>query len=280
VRTAIVNGQFADKGFRRARRALRLYRWALGNVERLLLQTERAAERARLLGAEPSRIRVVGSAKFEQQIAALSPDAATCLRSRLGEDAPILVAGSTHPGEEEQVLDAFRVARQAIPGLRLLLAPRHVGRADEVEHVVHAAGFRPARRSAGPGNPVDVLILDTMGELAGCYAAGRVAFLGGSLAPIGGHDLLQPLLQGCPVLFGPHMHNQRDVADLALEVGAASEVGSPPELASMVVRLATDECAREKQVRAGRALLARHAGAAGEYARELIRMVREAQASA
>jgi 3-deoxy-D-manno-octulosonic-acid transferase len=334
IRTALLNGQFADRGYRGARKAKWLYRWALGNLEALHLQTELSRERALELGADAERLQVVGNVKFEQKPPALKPEVEAVVREALGQSAvgsrqtadgrgqevdgraqtaggrgqsaggcrqgvagggnsweepsepvrPLLptaaadcqlwIAGSTHPGEEEQVLDAFARAREALPGLKLLLAPRHVERAAEVRAVVEARGWSCARRSAAPAGPVDVLVLDTMGELAGLYSLADVVFVGGSLVPIGGHDILQPLFFGKPTLFGPHMHNQRDLAALSLGAGAVRQVGDAEGLASAVVELTSDGEARARIEGAAERLLAENTGAALECAQVLAKLAR------
>jgi 3-deoxy-D-manno-octulosonic-acid transferase len=274
VRTALLNGQFADRGFGGARRARWFYRWALGRIEALWMQTAQAARRAQFLGADPARVRVVGNVKFEQEVPPPQPEVETAVRQHLGLSAgrPLWVAGSTHPGEEEQVLQAYRLARERIPDLALLLAPRHTNRAGDVLALVRAEGWKCARRTERAGEPVDVLILDTMGELAGLYALAEVVFVGGSLVPVGGHDILQPLFHGKPALFGPHMHNQHDLAALALHEQAVVQVADAPDLAAWVVRLCTDEMQAQQMKRAGEQLLSKNRGAAEACADLLARL--------
>ncbi len=275
IRTAMVNGQFADKGFSKARKARWLYRWALGQVEALWMQSDQAAKRALFLGAPPGRVRVAGNVKFEQATAAPPEEAIRMVRERLLSEpgARLFLAGSTHSGEEEQVLESYRRAREDVHALRLLLVPRHIERAQEVLALVEQRALTGALRTESAGNsiqaPVDVLVLDTIGELAGLYALADVVFVGGSLVPVGGHDILQPLFHGKPVLFGPQMHNQADLSRLALEGGAAIQVEDAADLASAIVTLCRDPQARDRLARAGAALLRANQGAARECA-ELI----------
>ncbi len=274
IPTALLNGQFADRGFRGARKARWLYRWALGQLDTLAMQSAQAAERACFLGAPTDRVRLVGNAKFEQADAVSNPAAAAAVRGHLRLDSgrPLWIAGSTHPGEEEMLLDAFQVARGQEPELALLLAPRHVERAVEVARLAAERGWRTARRSETAGAPAEVLVLDTMGELAGLYALADMVFVGGSLAPIGGHDILQPLIQGKPTFFGPHMHNQQDLTHLALAAGAAVQVADAAELAEMVLRVLREPALGDRLRAAGRELLSANQGAALEYARLIARM--------
>ena len=277
-RAALVNGQIADKGFQRARRGRWLYGWALHQFDALWMQTERAAERARFLGGPSARIRVAGNVKFEQQTAVPAGSTADLVRTRLDLQGSrrLWIAGSTHPGEETELLAAFRQLRGELPDLVLLLAPRHVQRAPEVLAEVRAAGFRADLRSAPGRDPVEVLVLDTMGELSGLYALADVVFVGGSLAPIGGHDILQPLFFGKPVLFGPHMHNQHDLARLALEANAVVQVADGPALVEAVRRLLTDAARRRELEAAGRRLLTENAGAAQACAAVVASLARQA----
>jgi 3-deoxy-D-manno-octulosonic-acid transferase len=217
---------------------------------------------------------VVGNVKFEQPMPAPRPEVRAVVRSLLGLEpsVPLWVAGSTHPGEDEQVLEAFRRARAGLPGLALLIAPRHVERAADVLALAQREGWRAARRSVGGDGPFDVLVLDTMGELADLYALADVVFLGGSLVPIGGHDLLQPLFHGKPELFGPHMHNQHDLAAMALREGAARQVADAGELTEWVTRLCQEADLRRQMGEAGARLLQANTGAAGRCARLLARL--------
>lgn len=276
IRSALLNGQFADKGFRGARKARWLYRWALGQLDLLRMQTQQAAERALFLGAPPDRVRVIGSVKFEQPVAPPKPEATAVLRERLSLDQgfKLWIAGSTHPGEEDQVLRAFLAARESVPALSLLLVPRHIERAGEVSEQVKSHGLSCERRSAGGGAAVDVLLLDTMGELAGLYALADVVFVGGSLVPIGGHDILQPLFAGKPTLFGPHMHNQQDLSALALAEGAVIQVLDVNALAREVTRLCSDDAARNQLREAAERLLCKNTGAALECAKLLTALAR------
>lgn len=288
IRTALVNGQFADKGFRGARKARPLYRWALGSLEALWMQTEQAAERALYLGAPADRVRVVGNVKFEQPVVKPAPEAARVVGERLGLDSPaagdsrgeagtiggnrLFLAGSTHPGEEAQVLEAFRHAREAMSEIRLLLVPRHIERAGEVVAEVRRQGWAVGRRSEPATDPLEVLVLDTMGELAGLYALAEVVFVGGSLVPIGGHDILQPLFYRRPTLVGPHTHNQHDLVRLAREAGAVAVVPDAAALGASVVRLLSDPEQRAGMQAAGDRLLLQNTGAAQECANLLRRL--------
>lgn len=270
ARIAVLNGRVSDRGLRRGRRAGFFTRPGLAAVDRFAMQSDEDARRAVLVGADPARVATLGNTKFDEAVTPLTPEERTTLRADLGipEGVPVWVCGSTRPGEEEIIAEALRAVRLSQPALWLIVAPRHIDRADEVERVFQAAGFEVARRSrqkrgaAAPGSG-PVLLLDTFGELGRVYAAADVAFVGGSLLPFGGQSVFQPLAQGAPALFGPHMNNQRDIAALSLAEGVGFVVHDADELARQVARLValTGDEKRALSERA-RALIDRNQGVA------------------
>jgi 3-deoxy-D-manno-octulosonic-acid transferase len=286
---AVVNGHLSDRTMRRlagrARLLRSLYAAALRLVDRFGMQTALDAERVIAIGAEASRVRVCGNTKFDQAVASLTPGEAARLRRAFGllADQPIWIAGSTHPGEEEQVLEAWDAIRETVPDLALIIAPRHVERADGVEAlclkryaaasqahhpVLRRSRLTPLKDSEepGPGRLPPVILLDTVGELAAFYGLASVVFVGGSLVPIGGHDVLQPLFHARPTVFGPHMHNQRDMAALAAASGAAEEVSDAEALGSAVRAVLTDPARARAMAGAAASLLAANRGAADRCA--------------
>lgn len=259
----LVNGRISERSFRRYRRARALLREPLAAVRAACMQTEQDAERARMLGVAADRVSVTGNMKFD---AADPGTPAGEVRSLLGLPGsggpPVLVAGSTSPGEETAVLDALELAGR--PDLLLVLAPRHRERFDEVAALLRARNVPFVRRSSLPAQPrggARVVLLDTHGELAALYAAATVAFVGGSLVPRGGQNLIEPAARGVPVLFGPHVRHVAQVARLLSEAGAAFLVRDAAGLASRIGALLDDEAAREAAGSAGRAMIARHRGA-------------------
>jgi 3-deoxy-D-manno-octulosonic-acid transferase len=190
-------------------------------------------------------------------------DAGRRERLGLGAEARLWIAGSTHRGEEALVLDAFVRARARWPGLALLLAPRHPERAGEVEELIRARGLAPARWSRLPEDrpPAAVVILDTVGELAALYALAEVVFVGGSLVPVGGHNVLEPAMRGKPVLFGPHTSNFRDGAEALRRSGGGRVVEDGEELAREIVRLLEDRALAQQMGAAARDAFAGRQGA-------------------
>jgi 3-deoxy-D-manno-octulosonic-acid transferase len=253
----IANGRISDRSFRRYRWVRVLMRRVLANVSVFAMQTEEDARRIIALGAPPSRVVVTGNLKSDL-VPETAGDEPAIWRERLGlgADARLWIAGSTHRGEEALALDAFLGARTRCPGLALLLAPRHPERAGEVEDLIRARGLAAVRRSRLPtgGAAGAVVILDTVGELATLYALAEVVFVGGSLVPIGGHNVLEPAMRGKPVLVGPHTSNFREGAELLQRSGGGLVVKDGPELERELARLLED---RDLARRMGEA--ARHA---------------------
>ncbi len=239
----IANGRISDRSFRGYRRVRWLMKRVLGTIAVFAMQSQEDAQRIIALGAPSERVLVTGNLKTD-----LAPetgrDADTLWRQALGLTGRerVLVAGSTHRGEEAMILDVFERLRTRVPELVLLLAPRHPERAGEVEQLVRARGLDAVRRSWLPHEPRPgvVIILDTVGELAELYHVGEVVFIGGSLVPAGGHNMLEPALRRKPVLFGPYTTNFRESAELLLGSGGALVVKDADELEREGSRLLDD----------------------------------------
>ena len=248
TRIALVNGRISTRSFPRYRKARRFLSRVLSEIDLFLMQGEAHAERIRALGAPADRVQVTGNLKFDAVAPGRVPERLARLLQGGTAPRPLWVAGSTVGGEEELVLSAFHRVRERVPQARLLVAPRHPERFAAVPALVEAAGFRCLRRSAldpaawGDG---EVLLLDTLGELAQVYALASVVFVGGSLVPAGGHNILEPAVAGKAVVVGPHMENFQEIADQfraesamvqvelpgrarARGLGSPSRRGSPP----------------------------------------------------
>jgi len=261
IPVALVNARVSERSFRGYLLALPLLRPLLRPVTVVLAQSEQDADRLVRLGIARERVRVAGNIKFDAMPAEATPGVMGELRGVAGA-RPVLLAGSTMPGEEALVLDALA----ALPEEKrpfLLLAPRHPERAAEVAALVAARGLVVARRTALAGAPADcaVVVLDTIGELAALYQLADVAFIGGSLVPTGGHNPIEPARFGVPTLTGPHVKNFAAVYREFTAAGAARVVHSADELASAVSTWLSDRNAARAAGDAGRQLLERHAGA-------------------
>jgi len=244
IPTILVNGRVSDRSLRRSRKWRWLISWAVSKFDYCCMQTNADAERILALGAKSEAVCVCGNTKFDQEGAQLPHKAVESLRADLGlpEGIPVFVAGSTNPGEDEQVLEAFQIMRRTRADLRLIIAPRQIERGNEIQRMCKDRRLICARRSQKESCSAnyDVLILDTFGELAAIYAVGEISFVGGSLIPKGGHSLFQPILQGKPVLFGPYTFKTRDMAQMAINAGVGFEVKDSNELAQRALELLQD----------------------------------------
>ncbi len=229
---AAVNGRVGDRSFARMRRLRRFLGPLFAGVGRFGVQSGQDRDRLLALGIEPGRVTVTGNLKYETPEPARNPELESALRDLAG-GRPILLAGSTMAGEEAAVLDAF----QGIGGgerVMLVLAPRHPERWTEVDALLRSRGEAAMRRTALPaaGKPA-VVLLDSLGELAGLYRLATAAFIGGTLVPTGGHNPLEAARFGVPLAVGPAMHNFREMADAFDRAGAWRRVGSAAELGAV-----------------------------------------------
>lgn len=259
----IANARLSARSLRGYRRVSSLIRETLRSIHLVAAQGEQDAERFRQLGMEADRIRVTGSMKFDQPLPEGLQKHAGELRRRLGEKRMLWIAASTHQGEEEQILDALRQVRREHPDCLLMLVPRHPERFGRVAELCSRAGFRVVRRSSGRpcDQDVDIFLGDTMGELMLFYAASDVAFVGGSLVPTGGHNMLEPAALGKPVIAGPHLFNFTEIAAAMERAGALCRVADGAELAEVTSRLLSSPEERAGMGEAGRRLVQQNRGA-------------------
>jgi 3-deoxy-D-manno-octulosonic-acid transferase len=256
VPVLLANGRISTTSGRRMRRMRVIMRIVLRPVTRFLVQTERDRDRLADAGIERSRIEVAGNLKCEVRLPVLSGAEIARGRAELGvrPEERILIAGSIHPGEEGPLLEAFRSVRTSGRPVRFVLAPRHPEKFQSLEKDFAASGLVFSRRTRpAPGGDWQVLILDTIGELARFYALADAAFIGGSIVAWGGQNFLEPAFYGKPVFFGPHMDNFASLAEAFVRDGAARVVRTPEELTAMFA-FADDADLTELGRRARRAL--------------------------
>lgn len=229
----VVNARITERSAKRYKLGWTLVGPSFRRVDAWLAQSQEYAQRLKALGVDPEKIELSGNIKYDDLDTALpDPSQRAALRAGLGmsADAPVLIGGSTHPGEESALLDAYRTLRAtSIPALRLMLVPRHPERFEAVAREIDAAKFPCARFSAikasqEKSRPDAVILIDAMGELKGMYAAADIAFIGGSLIPHGGQNIMEPCGMGLCVLHGPHMHNFNDAMSVLRECNGAVEV--------------------------------------------------------
>jgi 3-deoxy-D-manno-octulosonic-acid transferase len=249
VPVVVVNGRISEKSFRGYRLGRRFL--PLNDVAHYCVQTEQYAARFRNLGVPEEKITVTGSMKYDNVVIANGDAAAARGSMGLGAKDVVWIAGSTHSPEERTLVDVFARLKKTTPELRLVLAPRHNERAAEVKKTVEAAGMKPVLRSeqvrdAASGGAPDlgvndgVLIVDTLGELSRLYAGADFVFVGGSLIPHGGQNMLEPAALGKPVLFGPHVTNFQESAERLLQAQGAIQVRDERELEQRLRELLAD----------------------------------------
>jgi 3-deoxy-D-manno-octulosonic-acid transferase len=265
TRVAVVNGRISDRSFRRYRLIRPFLRRVLAEVDLFLMQGEAHAERIQALGAPADRVRVAGNLKFDAVEPGRPPERLVRLvEGRDGPPRPLWIAGSTVNGEEELVLRAFHRVRERVPDTRLMIVPRHPERFDVVPPLVEAAGFGCRRRSTldpDVWSEGEVLLLDTLGELAQLYALASVVFVGGSLVPAGGHNILEPAVAGRPIVVGPHMENFREITRRFLSDDALVQVSTTEALGEEVAALILDEARRRSLGERAREVVERNRGA-------------------
>jgi 3-deoxy-D-manno-octulosonic-acid transferase len=246
-----------------------LFRRVLADIDRFCVQGEETAGRLVRLGADPARITVTGSLKFDALEPAAMPGRGRerVLRFfRVSPNRPVLVAGSTQRGEDDAVIRAFNRVRATPTGTNalLIIAARHPERFAEVERLCRDEGLSTVRRSELPIDReprADAVILDSIGELAQLYQLATAVFVGGSLVPAGGHNILEPAAYGKPIVFGPHMENFAEIAEAFLANDAAIQVRTERELEDTVVALMSDPVRRARLGAAARALVEANRGA-------------------
>jgi 3-deoxy-D-manno-octulosonic-acid transferase len=263
ARIAVVNARISD----RSRPGYRRFRWLLAGVLRqvdlFLTQTAEDARRLEEIGANAEKVQVTGNLKFDVPAPPTAAVVAS-LRAALqrGDSSPVIVCGSTVDGEEPLLLQAFRNVLASYPRAALILAPRHPERFGEVAELLDTLGIRFWRRSLWSGDPITsgVLLIDTIGELAALYALADVAFVGGSLVPRGGHNIIEPALHGVPIVVGNHTENFRDIVGLFQSRNAVRVVG-PAELPLVLMELISNPAEREELGRRGAETLRAQMGA-------------------
>ncbi len=280
IPVALLSARLSERSARRyARLAPRLMRRILGALQLVATQAAEDAERFVALGADASRVRVVGNLKFDFPLPADIDERAAGLAQRCGAaDRWVWVAGSTHPGEEDAALAAHAALLRAWqtqgcagPRPLLLLAPRRPGRFDAVADSLRREGVLHWRHSAAgePDQPVDVWLLDTLGDLLAAYAVARVAYVGGTLVPVGGHNLLEPAALGKALLAGPYHSAAPEVARLLVQAEALELVRDAPGWSSALLALWSDPARVATRGAAARRLLEAHQGASRRCLAEL-----------
>ncbi len=265
----VVNGNLSDRSYKRYRTLKFFFKGVFGSISYYCGQTEKDRIRAIDLGVAATRATAIGNIKFDMTPAGMDKGHAGPLKDALGISRAerIIVAGSTHKGEEETVLNAFKTLRQEFgDSIKLIIAPRHPERFSEVQATIEKAGFKPARRSRSEKGPV--IMLDTIGELLTTYSFADAAFVGGSLiAGIGGHNLLEPALFGKPVLYGPYLGVYGQMAGMLEAQGGGFTVRDEKGICDTIGKLLKDDDLREKAGKAAKKVVEENKGASEKTVR-------------
>jgi 3-deoxy-D-manno-octulosonic-acid transferase len=278
IKTVLVNGRISSRSYPRYRLARFFFRRVLADVDRCCMQSDDSATRIIDIGAPRDRVTVTGSLKFDAldfpgESGRMPPTVYDRGRTRvlryfrITPDRPVIIAGSTHKGEEEFVLEAFQRIRATMTTALLIIAPRKPERFEEVERLARQAGWKVCNRSelrvdAEPRH--DIVILDRIGELAQLFQVATTVFVGGSLVDAGGHNILEPAVFGKPIVFGPHMQNFAEIARAFLDQGAAIQIRSGRDLETVLLELLGDPVRRARLGVAARALVEANRGARGK----------------
>ena len=263
VATILANARLSEKSARGYARFGPFTREIFKSLSLIAAQTSTDAERFMMLGAISDQVRITGNLKFDLQLSANLHEQAAMLRRQWGEKRLVWVAASTHEMEDELLLKSHRIVMQRHPQALLILVPRHPSRFSRVATLIEREGFSFVRRSTGEKCTTtrQLVLGDTMGELTLFLAAADAAFVGGSLVPVGGHNVLEPAALGLPVVYGPYMFNFSDISDLLLEEEAAVQVANATKLADVISHWLSDSGERNRVGENGRRVVDENKGA-------------------
>lgn len=258
------NVRLSERSYRRYAKLKSFITPLLAQVDHFAVQGAVDAKHLVLLGVDQSKISQTGSIKFDVTMPPSLKESAEVLRRQLGQDRLIWIAGSTREGEEALLLKTYKKLKKDFASLLLIIVPRHPERFDLIARKIQRMGLHGVRRTdniAELNSDVDVYLGDTMGELALMYASSDVAFVGGSLVPLGGQNILEPCALGVPVLFGPYMFNFTDISQWTMQEGAGLMVQSTDDLVEQLGELLADPDQRDEMGRQGLAFIEKHRGA-------------------
>ncbi len=275
VPVVIANARLSEKSANGYQKAPMLTRPMLREVALVAAQSEADGERFIELGLPPASLQIIGTVKFDLNVTPQHKAQAETLRQHWGKQRRIFIAASTHTGEDEQVLEAFRLVQCEIPAALLVLVPRHPERFDPVASLLEQQGWRFVRYSSSDDVTAEtqVILGDVMGQLLPMLGAADVAFVGGSLEPVGGHNMLEPLAMGTPAFTGPYVFNFKMVADLLTEMQVLGTVTTALGLGQAVTALLKDDVRRQLLAQEGRDVVSRHRGAVDRLFMHVSRLI-------
>jgi 3-deoxy-D-manno-octulosonic-acid transferase len=262
VPVILVNGRMSAQSAGRYRLAAALTRSTLGNLLLICAQGREDAERFISLGASNEKVLETGNLKYDFTLPEDLQIKLEVIRQNWSSTRPVWMAASTHAGEEAAILTTHARILDEFPDCLLIIAPRHPERCSEIARLCEKSGFRFVQKTtrASPDESMQVFILDTLGELIYYYALSRLAFVGGSLVRIGGHNMLEPASLGIPVIYGPYFYNFYEIGRLLQKAGAARVINDPCELANEVIRLLSNEKLRHDAGQCGRQVVEENRG--------------------
>ena len=264
----LVNGRIGERNLNRYKQMRRLFTKMIDTVVLFCMQSTANAQFIIQLGADPRLVAVTGNTKFDQNYTIVNSEEQTQMRKELNfsAEAPILIAGSTHKGEEEILVDAWKQLQNNNPFTRLILAPRDISRCEKIQAEIQKQGVKVKLRSeqtcAKTVEPVSVVLLDTIGELGRFYSIADVVFIGGSLIPHGGHNILEPAVHGKAIVVGPHMFNFKDTYAMFSDRGACMTVLDAEELSEALLQLFSQEGKRNQMGSEALSIVRENRGAA------------------
>ncbi|MGO9513792.1 MAG: lipid IV(A) 3-deoxy-D-manno-octulosonic acid transferase [Steroidobacteraceae bacterium] len=269
VPVVLASARLTAKSLSRYLRLGTLFSGAVSTATLVAAQTEEDAERFIAIGAERARTHVIGNVKFDLQVGDSLAEQGRQLRQHYVGPRPVWIAGSTHGGEEEELLNAHAALQTGLADVLLMLVPRHPQRFESVANLLERRRIRFDRRSTGNAvrPEAEVLLVDSVGELGSLYAAADVAFVGGSLVPVGGHNLLEPAALGVPVITGPYNSNSKEIARSLVRSGGAVEVADAPALAEVLREFFADPAVRQRAGACGREFVELHRGSVARLLR-------------
>jgi 3-deoxy-D-manno-octulosonic-acid transferase len=277
VPVLLVNGAVSSRSADRLSRLGPLPAFLYAGFNVIAMQSGDDRDRLLATGADLQNVQVLGNLKYDLEVPTLTETERTVFRSKLGLDpaSRLWIAGSTHEGEEKTIMAVHAVLKTAYPDLQLLVAPRDPGRTPVVEALAQTAGLQAVRRSAEArkGDGADVLILDTLGELLSCYGLAEVAFVGGSLVDVGGHNVLEPAAYGIPVLFGPHVESCSEASADLEACGGGVRVSGMDDMVEALMRLLASREIRMQMGGRARGLVEAHRGAVGRHIRMIAQVL-------
>ena len=272
----LANARISNRAYKQYQKAAFVFKPVLKQLTAIFAQSMEDANRFKLLGAPSERVSVLGNMKFDLHIDVNNKTLFQHFKERWGQTRPVMIAASTHEHEEEQLLAGFKRLQKTIPDMLLVIAPRHPERFQEV-HKLSKLHFNTGLRSEPEGisQAVEVVILDTLGELLGFYQISDYAFVGGSLVPVGGHNVLEAIALNIPVMTGPHMQNSKAICQELCAAGAMRIANNMDELVSDVIQLHNNQDLREKQINNANAVLAANQGCLERYLKEVEHVLSE-----